>query len=95
MKIETNLPYKKHVLVCVNERTDGSDCCANVHGKEIFLELKKWAIQNSNSDIWITKTGCLGFCNNIGTTIVIYPKKIWFMETTMKDIEKIKKALIA
>jgi (2Fe-2S) ferredoxin len=90
MDIKTNLPYKKHVFVCVNER-EGS-CCAAVHGKEIFYELKRWVISEGlTQSIWVTKTGCLGFCNNKGTTIVIYPERIWFLQTTKEDIGEIKK----
>ena len=94
MKLIKNLLYKKHVLVCCNERTD-RECCANVSGKEIFTELKRWVIeQHFSSDIWVTRTGCLGFCNKIGTTVVIYPDKKWFLETRMEDLDKIKQELI-
>ena len=89
MKTMQNMP-RKHVFVCVNERTDGRDCCANVQGKEIFTELKQWVIAERRSDIWITKTGCMGFCNASGTTIVVYPDRKWFLEATMDDIKKIK-----
>jgi len=94
MKTMSNVP-QKHVFVCVNERTDGRDCCAHVGGKDIFMELKKWVIGNGLSGrIWVTKTGCLGFCNNIGTTIVVYPDQKWFLEVTMTDLEKVKKMLM-
>ena len=93
MKTMTNAP-EKHVFVCVNERTDGRDCCADVGGKEIFLELKKFVISHGLAGrIWVTKTGCLGFCNPVGTTIVVYPERKWFFEVTMKDLEHIKELL--
>ena len=94
MKLLKDVHYKKHVLVCCNERID-RECCANVSGKEIFAELKRWVIeQHLSSDIWVTRTGCLGFCNKIGTTVVIYPDKKWFLETRMGEIDKIKQELI-
>lgn len=93
MKVLSVTP-RKHVFVCVNERLDGRDCCADVCGKEIFAELKRWVIDNHLSDIWVTKTGCLGFCNNVGATVVIYPDKRWFLETRMDDIDKIKEFLV-
>ena len=63
MKTMNNVP-EKHVFVCVNERTDGRDCCADVHGMDIFMELKKFVISHGLvGRIWVTKTGCLGFCN--------------------------------
>ncbi|HLD33379.1 MAG TPA: (2Fe-2S) ferredoxin domain-containing protein [Candidatus Nanoarchaeia archaeon] len=91
MKTMNNVP-EKHVFVCVNERTDGRDCCADVHGMDIFMELKKFVISHGLvGRIWVTKTGCLGFCNPVGTTIVVYPDQKWFLEVTMKDLEHIKK----
>ena len=90
MKLVSDMPYKKHVLVCCNERTD-RECCSNVGGKEIFVALKQWVItQRLTGDIWVTRTGCLGFCNNIGTTVVIYPEKKWFLQVTIEDIERLK-----
>ena len=95
MKITKNLPYKKHVFVCVNERPEGKACCKNVKGYETFKELKKFVIENGlTNEIWVTKTGCLGFCNDDGCTIVVYPDKVWFMETTQEDLEKIKEHIV-
>lgn len=86
---------KKHIFVCVNERTDGRDCCAHVKGTEIFYELKRWAIENGlASEVWVTKTGCLGFCNNVGANVVIYPEGTWFLQTTMEELEKVKEAIL-
>ena len=81
----------KHILVCANEREHGKDCCAHVEGYEIFHELKDFVKANGlSSSVWITRTGCLGFCNNIGATIVIYPEQLWFTEVKKEDIGKIK-----
>lgn len=91
MKVATDLGYKKHILVCVNEREEDKSCCKKVKGYEIFRKLKDFVISNGFAkDIWVTKTGCLGFCNDVGTTIVVYPDKVWFMETTEEDLEGIK-----
>lgn len=81
--------YKKHVLVCVNERAHES-CCARVQGQEIYEKIKHWVRENHlGHDIWVTRTRCLGFCNDVGTTVVIYPDKLWFIEVTLEDVEKI------
>ena len=82
---------KKHVFVCVNERESG-DCCKNVDGLAIFLELKQFVREAGlSSTVWVTKTGCLGFCNDTGATVVVYPDKKWFLQTTMETAEDIKK----
>lgn len=87
------IPYRpiKHILVCTNEREIGKDCCSHVKGYEIFRELKDWVKTNGlSSSVWVTKTGCLGFCNNAGATIVIYPDQLWLKEVKKDEVQKIK-----
>lgn len=80
---------KLHILVCVNQRENES-CCKNADGEKIYLKLKKFVNANNLSSIvWITKTRCLGFCNDEGTTIVIYPEGIWLKKIKEQDINKI------
>jgi (2Fe-2S) ferredoxin len=86
-----NLSYEKHVFVCVNERPEGKACCKNVYGHEIFMELKDFVIKNGLAGkVWVTKTGCLGFCNDVGCTIVVYPDRMWFMQATKEDLGRVK-----
>ncbi len=85
----------KHILVCTNERETGKDCCSHVKGYEIFRELKDWVKSNGlASSVWVTRTGCLGFCNNAGATIVIYPDQLWFKEVKKEEVQKIKDFII-
>jgi len=95
MEIRTDMPYKKHVFVCVNERETYGKCCKNVNGDKTFTELKDFVINNGlTNDIWVTKTGCLGFCNDFGCTIVVYPDRAWFMQTTVDDLKKVKEFIV-
>ena len=95
MKVLGTPHYKKHVLVCVNHR-EGESCCANVNGQEIYEKIKQWVRENSlGHEIWVTRTRCLGFCNDVGTTVVIYPDKLWLIEVTLEDVEKIIDVLVA
>ena len=87
------ITYKpvKHILVCTNERASEKECCSKVDGYEIFRELKDWTKLNGlSAKVWVTRTGCLGFCNDIGATIVIYPDQLWFKEVKKEEIQKIK-----
>jgi len=85
---EVNVNYRKHVLVCVNER-DGS-CCSKVGGNEIHRKLKEYVFNNGlASSVWVTKARCLGFCNDVGATIVIYPDRKWFTEVKEEDLDGI------
>ena len=86
---ELALHYHKHVLVCINERAEGS-CCSRVGGYEIFRALKEYVQANDLAgEIWITRTCCLGFCNDNGTTMVIYPDRKWFTEVKKEELPKI------
>ena len=92
MPMET-IQYKplKHILVCTNEREQGKDACSHVQGYEIFRELKDWTKSNGlASRVWVTRTGCLGFCNDVGATIVIYPDQLWFKAVKKDEVQKIK-----
>ena len=92
---QINIKPFKHVLVCTNERNDGRDFCAQVDGIEIYKNLKEWTkSQGLSGSIWITRTGCLGFCNEIGATVVIYPNELWFKGVKLNEIEKIKELIL-
>ena len=81
--------------MCTNERKDGRDCCSDVKGYEIFRELKDWVKANGlSSSVWITRTGCLGFCNNKGATIAVYPDQLWFKEVGTNEVQKIKDLIL-
>ena len=70
---EIGLKPLKHVFVCINDKQ--GDCCINVGGMELFLYLKQFVMENGlTSKVWVTKTKCLGFCNNTGVTVAIYPE---------------------
>ena len=81
----------KHILVCTNERETGKDCCSHVKGYEIFRELKDWTKSNGLAGaVRVTRTGCMGFRNSVGATVVIYPDQLWFKEVKKEEIQKIK-----
>ncbi len=63
-----------HVCICTNERVAGDmSSCSQVGGVDLFQRLKKQVLAEALSGThWITRTGCLGFCNVVGTTVVIY-----------------------
>lgn len=87
---EVKRECRKHVFVCTNQREVGKDCCAHVSGMEIFQKLKEYVITNGLvNKIWVTKTGCLGFCNNVGATVLIYPEKKIFKHVTINEIPEI------
>ena len=87
---------QKHILVCMNLREGEKDCCKKVGGEELYWDLKKFVRDHGLvGSVWITRTGCLGFCNPVGSTIVIYPEGKWFTEVKMNDLDSIKQAILA
>jgi len=80
--------YKKHILVCTNSK-EGRPCCKNVKGEEIFFKLKSFVKENGYASlVWVTRTGCLGFCNDEGATVVVYPDKIWYPSLKEEELEE-------
>src|SRR3989338_6244033 len=92
---QINYKPLKHILVCTNERGEGKECCSNVKGYEIFRELKDWTKANGlASSVLVTRTGCLGFCNSEGATVVIYPDQLCFKEVKKEEVEQIKQLIL-
>ena len=93
MKVIDASECQVQILVCTNERPEPKSCCKRVGGQEFYdrikAKLKQSSLVNSH---WVSRTGCLGFCNNVGTTITIHAKgkePRWFSEVTADDFDRI------
>lgn len=85
--------YKKHIFVCINDKEEG-ECCAKKDSNEILRILREHVNNNGLMHIYnITKTKCLGHCNE-GPTIVIYPEGLFFRKVTIEDTKKIIKEFL-
>lgn len=77
------------VLVCTNEREPGKSCCHKVGGMDFFTKLKTRVREEGlRGTHFITRTGCLGYCNDVGTTVVIHRRAQtpeWLSEVTAAD----------
>lgn len=79
-----------HAFVCTNERTNGKDSCGPIGGKELVDLLKARArAEGLSGTHWITRTGCLGFCNPEGAVIKVQrgPEAKWFTAAKPADLE--------
>jgi len=85
--IKAGNPYRKLVLVCMNERAENADCCMKRGAGDVYPKLKA-AIKERYSDVRVSKTGCLGNCLT-GTSVVVMPDDAWLGEVTEEDIEEI------
>ena len=83
------LDYERHIIVCNNFREDGS-CCAKVGGPELYARLKELiARKGLKPRIKLTRSRCLGFCNDVGATVCVYPERVWFRHATPADFDEI------
>ncbi|WP_201244889.1 (2Fe-2S) ferredoxin domain-containing protein [Halochromatium salexigens] len=83
--------YKYHLFMCVNERADGSQCCAqcNAQASRDFLKKrsKELAIAGPGG-VRINTAGCLDRCGE-GPVAVVYPEGIWYTYVDNEDLEEI------
>ncbi|MGZ9059636.1 MAG: (2Fe-2S) ferredoxin domain-containing protein [Burkholderiaceae bacterium] len=83
--------YQRHVFFCVNEREDGSACCASHHATEMQKHAKsriKALDLNGEGKIRINKSGCLDRCQE-GPCVVVYPDGVWYTYVDAHDIDEI------
>ena len=85
------LYYQQHVFFCMNQRDDGSACCAD-RGAEAAQQHAKRRIKqmdlNGQGKIRINKAGCLDRCDE-GPVLVVYPQGTWYTYVDTHDIDEI------
>lgn len=85
------MPFKHHLFFCLNERSNGENCCAQHNAFELFTyaknRIKELGLSGAGK-IRVNKAGCLDACN-LGPVMVIYPEGIWYTFIDTHDIEEI------
>ncbi len=85
------MPFKHHLFFCLNERSNGENCCAQHNAFELFTyaknRIKELGLSGAGK-IRVNKAGCLDACN-LGPVMVIYPEGIWYTFIDTDDIEEI------
>lgn len=79
--------YRRMVLVCVNERRPGVECCAANGSMELYEKLKE-TMKAADPSVRVSRTGCMGCCAT-GPTVVIQPDNRWFGDVRLGDIDEI------
>ena len=86
---KADMPYRKQIFVCTNDRKGEKASCGDHHGEEIFTELRKIAKErNLHPQVRVAQAKCLGQCS-IGTNIMIYPDNVWYSGVKMEDVPQI------
>ena len=80
-----------HVLVCVNARSGSSmPCCADQYGPEVWAQLRRWVARHGLlTRVWVTQTGCLGWCSDGGATVFVYPEAAMYRSVSPDDCDAI------
>lgn len=83
--------FKHHVFFCLNQRSEGEACCANLGAQTAFDHLKK-SVKNKGlsgaGQIRVNKAGCLDRCE-LGPVMVVYPEGTWYTYVDNSDIDEI------
>ncbi|KAF0246327.1 MAG: ferredoxin [Planctomycetota bacterium] len=83
------VPFRRIILVCLNERPAGEASCGPRGGKEIADLLKKGVNDlGLKGQVRVTKTHCLGLCQ-LGPNVVVYPEGTLLSGVTPADVPAI------
>lgn len=73
---DEKLKSTMEVFVC-NYKRDGDECCFDKGAKDLTDKLKKWAKEETNKEIKVFRSGCLGKCSRYRNDL--FPsEKIYF-----------------
>lgn len=87
---DKNVPYRKQVFVCTNERSGGGRVsCGEKKGMLLVAKFKKLIKEKGlKAEIRAQRTGCFDFCE-YGPVVVIYPEGIAYGKVNANDVEPI------
>ena len=85
------MAFKHHLFFCLNERSNGNNCCAQHNAFDLFAYAKNRIKElglSGPGKIRVNKAGCLDACN-LGPVMVVYPEGTWYTFIDTDDIEEI------
>ena len=92
MNAQTPAPYfKRHIFFCLNERSNGENCCAQHNAQAAFDHCKqriKALGLSGPGQVRVNKAGCLDRCSG-GPVAVVYPEGTWYTYVYSGDIDEI------
>jgi (2Fe-2S) ferredoxin len=83
-----------HLLVCTNARdaSAGMPSCAGpgrdaaANGEAVWEALRAWVSAHGLlAKVWVTKTGCIGWCHAQGVSVAVYPEGELYRCVTVHD----------
>lgn len=86
---KVSVPYKKVLLVCLNEREPGVPSCGARGSEEILSALKEYVkTRNLKRVVRVAASGCLDLCG-FGPNVFVLPEGLWYKGVTKADVDLI------
>lgn len=83
--------YERHIFFCLNQRTNGENCCAD-HGAQAAYEHCKARVKAAGlagvGKVRVNKAGCMNRCAG-APVAVVYPEATWYSYVDLSDIDEI------
>jgi (2Fe-2S) ferredoxin len=83
--------YERHIFFCLNQRSNGENCCADHRAQEAFdrckAQVKAQGLAGPGK-VRVNKAGCLDRCAG-GPVAVVYPEAVWYTYVDAQDIDEI------
>jgi (2Fe-2S) ferredoxin len=87
--MENTLRYRKHILVCTNDKEGGKKCCGSVHGMALVQAFKDEILAKGiQMEVRAQKAGCFDICGK-GPTVVVYPEGVFYGNVQLEDVPRI------
>ena len=83
--------YERHIFFCLNQRDNGTECCAQQGAQAGFERCKAQAKAHDllgSGRVRVNKAGCLDRCAG-GPVAVVYPEAVWYTFVDEADIDEI------
>ncbi|MCZ2290374.1 MAG: (2Fe-2S) ferredoxin domain-containing protein [Burkholderiales bacterium] len=83
--------YKYHIFFCLNERSNGENCCAQHGAQAAFEHCARRAKEEGLlgvGGVRVNKAGCLNRCAG-APVAVVYPGETWYTYVDTSDIDEI------
>ncbi len=88
---EEKIKGKMSVHIC-NYKRDGENCIEK-GSKDLTDRLKKWAKEETDKEIRVFRSGCLGQCSD-GIAIACYPQRTFLLNVKESDYKEIRNQLL-
>jgi predicted metal-binding protein len=87
---DEKIKSKIQIFVCNHDKEDG---CIEKGSKELTDKLKKWSKEETDKEVKVFRSGCLGKCSE-GIAIACFPEKKFILKAKLSDSKEIKEGLL-